>query len=96
MSYLDDSPCFVRRLGSLVWGPKAMHWPTHVNVLPILTYPLCRIGFWFSFDRITVKGFCFGFDLTDLFDASFVIFHYMFLGLFGYLVFINSYFGFEV
>ena len=67
MSYLDDSPCFVRRLGSLVWGPKAMHWPTHVNVLPILTYPLCRIGFCligFSFS----KCFCFGFDLVDLFD----------------------------
>ena len=38
-----------------------MHWPTHVNVLPILTYPLCRIGFWIGFSFS--KCFCFGFDL---------------------------------
>ena len=59
-----------------------MHWPTHVNVLPILTYPLCRIGFGFHYDGITVKGFCFGFDLTDLFDLQL----YSIIGL-GFLSF---------
>ena len=45
-----------------------MHWPTHVQrsphsyISPVPNWLLVLVI------RITVKCFCFGFDLTDLFD----------------------------
>ena len=58
-----------------------MHWPTHVNVLPILTYPPVPNWLldWFIMMELLSKGFCFGFDLTDLFDL-----HLGYIPLYGF------------
>ena len=72
MSYLDDSPCFVRRLGSLVWGPKSMHWPTasqrspHSYISPVPNWLL--VCFFIPIVLYIYLSFCFGFNLIDLFD----------------------------
>ena len=59
---------------------------------PFLHIPCAELAFGFHYYRITVKGFCFGFDLTDLFDLQL----YSIIGFGIFVLWFNSYFGFEV